>query len=407
MSTPKPPLSKPSRATGPEAFTTPAQIRGLMAADLQMTSDTQLLCVMLGTGGSTVPEPGQRPKTRSAFALANALVEATGSFDDLLREVRSGSLQFTGYKPECSPWHRLRADMELIERWRRGFTAGGDATVRALDWATLCGELTDLRGASEAELIAFTIGARHPDPVNGKLLMDYFGSPQALFEQFSLVTFQAFRSHYRSGKDQQFLKLPRPSACFRLLAAIELAERHRRRMVSRLAPLGPSQRELLSKRLGLRSAELTRLLAPESPLDAEQRDSLLEVLRSHPDLAPDFERLDRLVADAQTPDVWQAIELHHQFETLLEDPSWSDPRALLGERVPFRGLLAIAEARLARTEDESSGELARVKERLEAAERQALAQPVAAFVGALAELCLSPAGVEAAVSEASRRCEVG
>jgi len=154
---------------------------------------------------------------------------------------------------------------------------------------------------------------------------------------------------------------------------------------------------------GLESPELVEVLNPANHLKLELRTALLELLRSHPQLASDFTQLDRLARDARTSNGYRAIEVSLMFEWLCRDRTWSHPAEVLEGDVPYHRLLAIARARIAR----SAGEPARIQEvetLLEQAAQDAAAEPIAGFVEALARCKLPRAVVEQAIEEAKRRC---
>ncbi|MEM7585677.1 MAG: hypothetical protein AAF560_19970 [Acidobacteriota bacterium] len=378
--------------------TTPGEIRGLLCTDPALVTDPQLFSLMMGAGTSRrAMAPGLKRKTWTAVAQAEELFAAMdGRLATLVREVCAETLDFDRFGFGKSLRPRLLASMELMARWRRGFHAGGASEIRRHQRRSLSDLVLQHKAkATEAELIAVMIGSTFPDIDNTLLLMDFFGSPEQLIEEFSLSTFNGFRGHCR--------QLPTPNArgimgirgCYKLVAAIELAQRYRTRAL--YSPTNPLES------VGLRSAELVKLFDPQNPIDDEQRHSLINVLRSHPDLREDFARLDRLASDAQTDDTRRAIELHHMFEELHQDGSWTDPRRVLGEPVPYRGLLAIANARLARAR-RPAARLQKLKELLEQAEEAAMEQPIATFTAALEDLRISPQGIDKALREAARRC---
>jgi hypothetical protein len=126
------------------------------------------------------------------------------------------------------------------------------------------------------------------------------------------------------------------------------------------------------------------------------------MLRSHPQLADDFRKLDRLTEDAQTQDYQQAIEHYQMFERLRKQQNWTDPAKILGDRVPYVNLLAIAEARIARASTQPTRTM-KIQQLLKRAEEKTTNDAIDAFVNELIILGISPSGADRALKEAERR----
>ena len=183
--------------------------------------------------------------------------------------------------------------------------------------------------------------------------------------------------------------------CCRLLSAVELARRHRKRFKAERSAAKQAA-------LGVHSPELLSLLDPECPLDAESRSSRFAALRAKPELAEELAEFDRLTSEAQTKDYHKAIELHVMFEALRRSRKWTHPREVLGDPVPYPALLSIAEARIKRG-DKPTGRLRQIRQLLETAEGAVTREPIKAFVAVLLDLELSESGAARAFKEASQR----
>ena len=122
----------------------------------------------------------------------------------------------------------------------------------------------------------------------------------------------------------------------RLLATVVLARRYRARKAIELK----------------RRPDLMTLLDPDSELNRGERLSMIEALRCDPELKADFAKLEQLATDANTENLERAVVAHLMFEELLRYHDWSDPEEILSDQVPFAGLLAIANARIARDQKE-------------------------------------------------------
>ncbi|MCP4004694.1 MAG: hypothetical protein GY725_10900 [bacterium] len=287
--------------------------------------------------------------------------------------------------------------MDLARRWRHGFKDEGDSSISTDDMTELREMVFLRRGEhSESELMAVVVGLTYPDQESTIHLLEEFGSPQDLMTSLALDMLEPFRKdnvlHLRLPKTQAAIEFG--SFC-RLFAAVKLAHRYR-------AQTGPKPTALKPGMFGLKSTQLVQLLDPASPLDSELREGMIEVLRSHPQLAEDFAKLDGLAGDAQTSDYEKAIKLHQMFAELRTRRTWSHPSEVLGEKIPYGALLAIAEARIERA-SRRPVRLLKIKELLEQAEQGAADQPIESFVEALVRLKLSRSSAERAIKKARRR----
>ncbi len=87
------------------------------------------------------------------------------------------------------------------------------------------------------------------------------------------------------------------------------------------------------------------------------------------------------------------------FEALHRRRDWKHPAEVLGEPVPYRVLLRMAQTRIDRAA-ETPARVQEVQDLLQQAEREAAVQPVTAFVDALRGLSLSETGANRALEEA-------
>ncbi len=376
---------------------TPQEIRDLLRTDAEAVTDQQLLALVLAKG-SARGRPGKAKKSWTTVALAADLYEMTGgSLSDLVEKTHSNEINLAHFGLGESVGSRLIAGMDLAHRWRCDFKDGGDSTIWANDRSDLRRVVFARRGEpSEADLIAVILGSTYPDTENTTHLLNELGTLHDLMTSLTLDVFESFRKdggvHLRLPKADAAIEFG--SFC-RLLAAVELAKRYC--VQTGLAPVG-----LEPGAFGLESAQLVQLLDPLSPLEQEFRTRMIEMLRSHPDLADDFATLDVLASDAQTHNYHRAIELALMFEQLRKHRAWSHPSEVLGHQIPYGALLAIAEARIERA-PKSPVRLLRTKEHLELAQRDAVAKPIENFVEALLALHVSTASAKKATAEARRR----
>ncbi len=375
---------------------TPQEVRDLMCSDISLAKDRHLLGVILALGAAG-RRRGRPRKSRSSLELAEALLEATGGgWVQLVDTTHADALDLSSFGIGVSIGARLIAGIELSHRWRRGFKDGGDGGMRSGDESELQKGVFQRRGIpSEAELMAVILGASAPDMETARGLVAALGSPRELVASLTLDVFESFRKdavfHLRlSGSD---VEVEFASIC-RLVAAVELAHRYHARK-------GPKLPRLRVGAFGLKSPVLVELLSPTGSVDPELRNATIDVLRSHPELAADFARLDRLASDAATSDYRRAIELSLTFELLRKPRAWVHPSEVLGEKVPYEALLAIAQARIERSSKPPT-RLVRIKELLEHASQELPTEPIESFAEALARLNLERAVAERAIEEA--RC---
>ena len=379
-------------------LSTPAEIRELLSKAPARLSEAQLLALVLGRGSrNAAGEPGERHHL-TAVTLAEALCGAAGGrWAELVRRGLSGAIDWQRFGVGESLGGPLVATMELAQRWQHGFADGGDGRIR-------CAALRGLREAvflrqepaTEGELVGLLLERSAEPEATAAALLQAFAGPQELVRSMSL---ERFAPAWQEGR--RVLRLRgtevdlEPVECCRLLAAIELVRRYPGQAVFHDFGQGEAAP-------GEGALDLLRLLDPASPLDGAQRSGLIEALRSHPRFTGAFSRLEELARDAGTESLAHAAELHRMFAALCRVRHWQHPAEVLGGRVPYAALLAIAEARIARTA-EPPARLVEVRELLAAAEQQAAVPPMAAFVEALQDLRLSAAGLEKVLSGARSR----
>ncbi len=372
---------------------TPQEIRDLMLSDVSLAEDRHLLAVLLGIG-TAGRRRGRVRKSRSSLGLAEALFEEASGWMQLVDGIHAETVVLSDFGIGVSVGARLVASVELSRRWRRGFRDEGGEELRA---GELQRRVFQRQGrSSEAELMAVAAGASAParDPVSDLLVA--FGNPREIMTSLTLELFESFRKdtvfHLRlAGTD---VEVEFATIC-RLVAAVELARRYRRMKGAQLPPLKAGM-------FGLKSPLLVELLDPSSSVDPELRDATIGVLRSHPEMASDITRLDRVAHDAGTSDGRRAIELSLMFELLRKDSGWTHPAEVLGEAVPYGPLLAIAEARIERSARPATRML-KIKERLEHASLALPEEPIESFADALARLGISRSAADRAIEEARRR----
>ena len=381
---------------------TPAEIRVRMLVDLDQIQNHELLALVLTTG-SQRGRRGDLPRMSwSCVELAETLMaEAGGTLSDLVRKVRDEELDLSMVGIGRSIGAHLIACVELADRWHRGFGGPGDGHLREDDRSELMERVYRRQGrVSEGRLLSVLLGVTYPDAENARCLLDAFGSPAELMTSLTLTGFETLRKHARPHMRLAGTRcdLDLVVGC-RLVAGVELARRYK-------AEAGTRPPRIDVGALGLSSPELLRLLDPGSSIDQEERESLIRVLHSHPALADDFARLDALARDAGSASYAEAIGLHQMFEELRKRRKWTTPADVLGDRVPYRGLLAIAAARIERSKTPPT-RLLRLRDRLRQAEEEAMEQPLAAFVDSLVALEISESGARRALEAARQRHEAG
>ena len=388
------------RQTKPERPTeSPQEIRELVCKDVTAVSDTQLIALVLATGtrvpGTRASTSGGGKSSWSSMELAsNLLAEAGGQLSDLVRETCANAIDWRLYGIGKNIGARLIAAMELAERWRVGAGSAVSSAQASLEARPLSLAVFERqRTPSAVELVALVLGVRLPDIEIAERVVTVFGSLRGLI---ATLAFDAFESFHRKG--HIYLRLPSTGLVIehadlcRLVAAVEVARRHRGQTV--VMTTEPDS-------LGLTSANLEKLLDPATPLDAELRQSLVEELRSHPELAADFVKLDRLATDSGTGNYQRAAEIHRMFHALSSRQGWRHPAEIVGEPVPYRALLSLTQATIDRA-TEPSARILEIQALLQHAERDAAAQPVATFVDALRGLKLSESGAARAFDDAQR-----
>ncbi len=377
----------------PPRATTPAEIRENLFFDPSRVTDPQLVALLLGKG-TRRKSSDKPPKSWSCVEIGEQLFkQAGGRLSDLVTAIRRDGIALQEYGIGKKLGARLIATMELAYRWRRGFRKGGKAEIRSGVDMDLEQLIFERQGKlSDGELLVPLIGRAGND--TGRLL-EFFKSPQALVESLKFDTFTAKRKDSRARMTLPEADVELKLAEFgRLLAGLELVRRHRvQAMVE--------SRKLSTGASGLSLRDLVTLLDTERRLDLPLRGTLIEILRSHPDLARAFGNLDTLAAEAGAESYEEAVEVHQMFEELRQRKEWSDPAEVVGPQVRFGKLLSVAEAKIARA-SRPPNRVLEVKELLEAAQRTAIEQPVGSFVDALLELGITDEGAREAFEEARR-----
>lgn len=152
--------------------------------------------------------------------------------------------------------------------------------------------------------------------------------------------------------------------------------------------------------------DLLTLLDSTRPISDAERSGLLAMLRTHPRLEDEFARLEALAGEIGAETLQEAAELHQMFDNLCRS-EWHRPAEILGSRVPYAQLLAIAEAQLAEASPDngskprevlSASRISKVIELLAQAEQEAAARPVTECFAALKQLRISKAGIRRAIT---------
>lgn len=382
----------------PAEPTTPAALRDRLFADPARLSDPQLVSLIVGKGTQR-KRRGQPTKRWSFPEIGEALcARGGGGCVELVEAVVKDAIDLADYGLGPTLGTRLRAVIELARRWRRGFARGGNAEIRSDPdhrGPDLQEVLQSHGKVSEGELVMLVIDENVWRHENTDALLGAFERPREVMES---VAFDAFVTVRREGRTlfslpETELKLT-ASELGRLLSAVELARRYRSRAkVERRKPVrGPS---------GLSALDLVKILDPRKRLEDPLRERLARLVRTHPEVAEDFRALDELAADVGVESPEEAVEVGEKLETLTRTKKWSDPAEVLGPPVPFAKLLALAEARLDR-EEKPHPRLEDVRDRLLAAQREAIRKPVESFVEALRELHVTDEGAQQALEDARR-----
>ena len=378
--------------------TTPSEIRDALLDESVRLSDVQLLALVLGMG-TTRHGKGRVKKTWGTFELASDLLnEAGGRLEHLVSSVRRADFDFGHYGLGKTLGSRLLAAMELAHRWRHGFVRKGSLKGRRDREIELNQRVLERDDElTKRELMAVVWNRFQTGQEEALAMLAAYPKVEEGVRALATISLRRVRcdgawayswSGFRNGE----------AAC-RLLAAVELARRHRARA-------GFEQGSLKPGSFGLRSRYLIKLLDPESPVDRPRRLRLLERARANPRMVADFARLDRMASDAGTGDHQQAIKLHAMLEALRTEHTWTHPAEVLGEPVPYRALLSVAGAEIDR-EASPSPRILKVQELLETAELAATRKPVGELTRALLDLEISELGLEKALGEARRLFQSG
>ncbi len=375
---------------------TASTVRESFFEDPSSPSDPELLVLLLPQG-SRVPGPGRKPrKNYTAFELAHGLLDdAGGRLTRLVTSIHENTLDLKRYGLGPTLGSRLITAMELAHRYRRKLSGGGNPKIRPGGEKLVKAVVERQLRPTEGELVSILLGDLTEARIVTQLLEAY-SSPALLIASLAPSDFEPAyedpsRDYRHSVSGVELLS----AATYRLLAAAEIARRHRKRKAN-------DRHRLKAQALGFTSPDLLQLLDPRSPLESELRRTLLEALRSHPARARDFAVLERLAEEARTKDYERAIELQEMFEVLLKRRRWSHPAEILGDPVPYPALLSIARARI-EANAKPPGRIRRIQKILEDAERGRTKDPITAFVETLLELDLSESAADKAFAEAHRQ----
>ncbi len=375
-------------------YPSPATIRQALFEDSSKPADSHLLALVLGNGSRHQYRAGKRiRKLRTATELAEALIEAAGGrLAHLVARVHNDELDFHDYGVGQVLGSRLIAALELAHRYAQRLRRGGNPSIRPDLTPPVDRQVLERRiRPTEGELIAILLDRDLPEGKLTRRLLAAYPSPAHLIATLEKTDFEAaFESHSCDQRHSASGIEMRTPTCCRLLAATEIARRHRSCARNEKLELTPAA-----------APDLVSLLDPSSPLGLELREELLATLRAKPERAADFAQLDRLAREALTPDHVKAIELHGMFETLIKRRRWTHPSEILGDPVPYPALLSIAQARID-AGARPTGRIKRIKEMLEAAEQERTKEPTKAFVEVLLDLDLSEPAAKKAFAEARR-----
>ena len=376
--------------------TTPQEVRDLMRTDLSLATDAHLVAMILAKG-CHVRRGARAAQQTGCVELGEVVLEVMGGdWPRLVEHVAAETVDLYAFSFSLPMGARLMASVEVSLRARRGFRGCAGRAIRGGAAKALLKNIQERRGKpTVAELVAVILGNAEPKEQQAAKLLEILDDRRRLIDM-TFADFESFRIRSRMhlrliGTD---VEIDLDSAC-RLLAAIELARRYRLERGPKLPALAPGT-------FGLKSPLLAELLDPESEAPAALRAATLDALRSHPEMASDFAKLDRLAKDAGTEDLPQAVRLGLMFELLRQDTEGRRPAEILGESAPFDALLALAETRIERAPSPPK-RMMEIKQRLARSARQLPGKPIDRFAEALAELELPPAIADEAFEEARRR----
>ncbi len=387
-------MSKPTR---------PSDLQRLLHRGSVPLSDPQWLALLLAKGTSRRATEHLPKKTWSSLALAEELYAAAGwQLTALVEQTLSGAIDWPRYGIGLGIGSRMLAAMELARRWHGDLESGGDERITTPKLHELSEAFfrrqAELTGG---ELIALLVGGSYPCAEKAEALLHHFGGLRGLLRDFRFEVFTPTENSsvpsFVPGGGEVSLGVV---GCYRLLAAVELARRYRaqakRPPLAADAALPPTSPE----------EELVYgLLDLDQPINPDQRETLIEALRTHPHFAEAMSHFEELARQAGTKDLREAAELQRTFDLLMARREWQEPAQLVGARVPYAGLLTIAEARIAGSR-KPAARLLEVKQRLEQAQHEAATRPVAACLESLRELGVSEAAVARALAEIESPREV-
>jgi hypothetical protein len=142
----------------------------------------------------------------------------------------------------------------------------------------------------------------------------------------------------------------------------------------------------------------------EGNVEGELQERLAGAIRTDPRFARQFEQLEAMAAEIAADDLWEGVERNQEFDRLLEAESWDDPAEVLNPdggdlyEVSYRRLIAVADARLARTDDPAL--IQAVRDRILRAEEKLAKDTVFKVAEALRNLSSDTA--EKVITEARR-----
>ena len=378
----------------------PYEFRPLLLEDPGRLSDPQVLTLLLACGTTRQASEQWPKKTWTAVALGEELYAAAGwQLRTLARLCLSGALDLRQYGLGRILGGRLVATLELAQRWHQGWGEACEIGIRSESLKDLAEAVCRRREpATDGELLAIVLHATVPGAEAARGLIAAYGGLEDMLRTLACDHFDP------PGNGSSCYRLRGHAVelwgenWFHLLAAVELARRYQRQ-AEVASPGEPDGGEVQAA--GAEERLLLSLLDSARPLDGAQRSRLIEVLRCHPRYSGELARLAERACEAGTEDAHRAAEAVRMFDMLYESRDWRHPSEVLGSRVPYARLLAVAEARDAEArgsgDSQAAARVATVRGLLERAERHAATGPVAECMEVLAELEISASGMRRVV----------